>query len=149
MRRAWAALAPLPLGRWLFSRLVGFMAPYTGSLGAVVEALEPGHARVRLADRRAVRNHLSSVHAVALANLAELASGLALTAALPDASRGIPVSLHMDYLKKARGTLTAVCRTALPDVSSDVEHTVEAVITDAAGDTVAVGRVTWKLGPRP
>lgn len=125
------------------------MTPYTGTMGALVETLEPGFARVRLKDRHRVRNHLQSIHAVALANLAELASGLALTAALPDTARGIPVSLRIDYRKKARGTLTAECRTTVPDVSRDVEHDVEAVITDPAGDVVAVGHVTWKLGPRP
>jgi uncharacterized protein (TIGR00369 family) len=148
VRRAWSTLAPLPGGRWLFSRLIGWMTPYTGTLGARVEALEPGYARVTLKDRHRVRNHLQSVHAVALANLAELTSGLALTAALPDSARGIPVRLTIDYHKKARGTLTAECRTTVPDVTRDVEHDVEAAIRDPGGTVVAVGRVRWRLGPR-
>ncbi len=75
---SWRRLAPLPGGRWLFSRFLGFMNRYSGSVGATITALEPGHATVVLRDRARVRNHLNSVHAIALVNVAELASGLAM-----------------------------------------------------------------------
>jgi acyl-coenzyme A thioesterase PaaI-like protein len=143
---AWRRVEGVPGGRWLFSRMVGRMAPYTGSMGARVESLEPGRAQVRLRDRRRVRNHLRSVHAIALANLGELASGLAATAAMPAGVRGIPTSIRIDYLKKARGLLTAVGTAQLPDVGTDaVTAEVQAVIRDVAGDDVAIVRVEWKL----
>jgi len=128
---------------------VGFTAPYTGSMGARVEAFEPGYARVSLRDRRAVRNHLKSVHAIALTNLAELASGLALTGALPPGTRGIPVALSITFMKKARGRLVAECRTTLPAIVGPVDHEVTAAIRDASGDEVARASVTWKLAPLP
>jgi len=92
LRRRWHQLSAVPGGRWLFSRLLGWVAPYTGTLGGRVEALEPGYSRVVLRDRRAVRNHLRSVHAIALCNLGEVATGLALMNSLPDKTRGILVS---------------------------------------------------------
>jgi acyl-coenzyme A thioesterase PaaI-like protein len=143
--RAWQRLERRPAGRWLFSKLIGRMAPYTGSIGARIRALEPGRAEVRLRDRRRVRNHLRSIHAIALANLGELASGLAMTAALPPRVRGIPVHIGIEYHKKARGTLTAI-GTAVPGEVIDAASA-EAVgeIRDLAGDVVAVVTVRWQL----
>jgi acyl-coenzyme A thioesterase PaaI-like protein len=149
IRSAWSHLSPLPGGRWLFSRLLGFMNPYSGAVGATVVTLEPGFCRVELAERRAVRNHLDSVHAIALVNVAELASGLAMLAALPEGARGIVTNISVAYVKKARGLLTAESRVALPDVTADAEHNVTSVVRDAAGDEVARATVTWRLGPEP
>jgi acyl-coenzyme A thioesterase PaaI-like protein len=141
----WRRLGRVPGGAWLFSRAVGRSAPYTGTLGAVVTALEPGRAEVRLRDRRRVRNHLRSVHAIALANLGELASGLAATTAMPRGVRGIPTRITIDYRKKARGTLVATGTAALPPVTGPLTVEVRAEIRDAADDIVADVRVEWRL----
>ncbi|MEP6589957.1 MAG: DUF4442 domain-containing protein [Gemmatimonadota bacterium] len=143
----WRWLAPLPGGRWIFSKLLGWMAPYTGSIGARVETLEPGHARISLRDRRAVRQHLGSVHAVALVNLAEVTSGLAMLTAAGSGVRGIVTALRIEYFKKARGRLLAESHAAPPHVTEAIAAEVTASITDAAGDVVAVATVTWRLAP--
>jgi len=126
--------------------MLGRMVPYTGALGARVEVLEPGHARVTLRDRRGVRNHLGSVHAVALANLAEVTSGLAMLTSLPENARGIVVHIGVEYLKKARGTLTAECRCAAP---SGIEETVTVTsnVMNAANEVVARAQVQWLIRP--
>jgi acyl-coenzyme A thioesterase PaaI-like protein len=143
--RNWQRLSGLPGGRWLFSRAIGRMAPYTGTLGARVTELEPGRAVVQLRDRRRVRNHLRSVHAIAMANLGELASGLAATAAMPPGVRGIPIHIGIEYVKKARGLLTAVGTASLPDVGDATAADVHAEITDTGGDIVARVTVRWQL----
>jgi len=146
--RAWRRTRALPLGNRVFSWFVGRMAPYTGSMGATVQALEPGYARVALRERRRVRNHLASVHAIALANLGELTTGLAMTTAMPPTVRGIPVRLTISYQKKARGTILAECRCLpVPPLTEPVDHVAAAALRDLEGDVVAEIEVAWRLGP--
>ena len=147
LRRRWRLLAATAAGRWLFSKVLGRRVPYTGTLGARVEQLAPGHCRVALDDRRAVRNHLQSIHAMALANLGEMVTGLALMNSLPEQARGILTRFEMDYLKKARGKLVAECHCEVPVDNTEREYTLNGDILDASGDVVAVARACWRVGP--
>jgi hypothetical protein len=40
-----------PFGKWMYTRLVAVFAPYSGSIYACVENLEPGSATVSMQDR--------------------------------------------------------------------------------------------------
>lgn len=148
VRSLWDRLRSAPGGARLFSLLLGRIAPYSGSVHPRVLEIRPGYARVQIRDRRSVRNHLGSIHAIALMNLAELASGLALNYALPDDARAILTGLSIEYLKKARGTLTAEAELELPRSSERREYEFESVVRDAAGDVVARARARWLVGPR-
>jgi acyl-coenzyme A thioesterase PaaI-like protein len=146
----WQRIAGLPFGKRFFSWMVGRKAPYTQTVGGVFVDLRPGFASVELRDRRAIRNHLSSIHAVALVNVAEMTSGVALMTALPAGVRGIVTSLSIEYLKKARGRLICTTATHAPDrVVAPIPFDVVADITDSAGDLVARATVQWTLSPTP
>jgi len=145
----WRRLSPLPGGKTLFSLLVARMAPYSGSIGARVEELSPGWCRVSLRDRRRIRNHLGSIHAIAIANLAEMASGLAVLAGLPPTVQGIVTGFSISYSRKARGRLVAECHAPTLDVTSEQECEASLAITDAEGNVVARATARWRLRPIP
>jgi acyl-coenzyme A thioesterase PaaI-like protein len=117
-------------------------------MGAAVQELGQGHARVTLADRRGVRNHLSCVHAVALANLVELTGNLALAYTLPDDARFIVSGMQLDYVKKARGTITG--ESQIPPIESSVrrEYEVPVTLRDSSGDVVVHGSLKTLVGPK-
>ena len=148
IRSMWGTLSKWPGSRRLFGILLRFINPYSGAVGARFETLEPGHARLVLKERRGVQNHLNSVHAIALANIAEMASGFAMLTGLPETVRGIPTKISIEYLKKARGVLTAEARVLVPDVTTDTDYQVQSRVTNAAGEEVARATVTWRLGPK-
>ena len=136
------------MGKSIFSRILGATIPYSGSIKARIEHLEPGHAVVVLPDRRRVRNHLNSVHAIALANMAELSTGLAMISGLPSGINGILIGLNVTYEKKARGELRAECKCTVPTGDTRQEVPIEITITDQAGDVVTRATATWLVGPQ-
>jgi len=145
--RWWSRLRMLPAGATLFSLFLGWYAPYSGTIRARVDTLEPGFARVVLRDRRGVRNHLKSIHAVALLNLGEIATGLAVLSTLPGNMRGIVLGLNAEYLKKARGKLSASAKFELPaKIDDNTPCQACTDIVDETGEVVAIIRADWLIG---
>jgi acyl-coenzyme A thioesterase PaaI-like protein len=145
--KLWEKMNRLPFGAKLFSLFLGWYAPYSGSIGARVEALGVGEVRVSLRDRRKVRNHLKSVHAIASINLGEIVTGLAVLTAITDDMRGIVLGLRSEYKKKARGKLTATAFFELPEpIEDNTPFEVSCEIKDKTGDVVATVTANWLLG---
>ena len=147
MLQVWNVLKAVPGGGMMMGRLIGRMAPYTGTIRPEIEQLESGYAKIRMRDRKKIRNHLRSVHAIALMNLGEATTGVAMMVSLPDGMRGIPIRLTMDYVKKARGTITGECTCEVPSFSEPRQLEVTGVLKDKSGDIVATCVARWKVGP--
>lgn len=139
-----------PAGHWVFSRAVCFKAPYFSSIRPRIELLEPGRCVATLRHRRAVTNHIGTVHAIALCNLAELTGGLAIDTALPPSMRWIPKGMTVEYLHKAIGTMRAVATPAGTVVEADAGYDLPVAVdvTDPAGDTVFRARIAMWITPR-
>ena len=136
-------------GRWLVSRAICWRAPYFASIAPTIEALEPGRCVVCIRDRRRVRNHIGTVHAIALCNLAEFVGGLTCDVSLPKGMRWIPRGMQVEYLKKAVGTMTATATPAFtPHVSEDgYELPLDVSITDDVGAEVFRARIAMWITP--
>ena len=145
---AWQRLESKPFGKVIFSRAICFKAPYFATISPRFEELRPGYARVSMKKRRAVTNHIGTVHAIAMCNLAELAAGTLTEVSIPESMRWLPKGMTVEYLKKSTGSIHAVA--TLPDVAEgagrDVPATVE--MKDDAGELVCRATITMWVSPR-
>lgn len=148
MLKMWRSLGGTAPGRWLFSRLVCFKAPYFGSIRPTFQVLQPGHSEVTFPNRRAVRNHLGSVHAIAMCNAAELVGGTCLDISLHAGFRWIPVGMTVQYLKIARTDLRAVCRIDEFHWNTPQDVIMPVSVFDTAGDEVFRADITMRISPR-
>ncbi len=149
LRELYDSLRQVPGGPRLFEAFSKLYVPHTWTMGFYVEKLDDRQIRVSMPDRRTHRNHLSSLHAIALAHLAEFTSGLLLLYAVePMGYRTILKSFSIEYLAKARGRITGRAELKLPkgksldkkDVAIDVE------LVDRDGVVVARAKPVWRVG---
>jgi acyl-coenzyme A thioesterase PaaI-like protein len=145
----WQRMRRWPAGEWLFSRAVCFKAPYFATIAPRITRLEPNLCEARIRDRRGVHNHIGTVHAIALCNLAELCAGVMTDASLPPGMRWIPKGMSVRYLAKARGTLSGSARPEFEPRTADegYELPVLVEVKDAGGETVFDARVLMWLSP--
>lgn len=104
-------LARVPGGRRVFS--IGFArrAPYFRSIRPRFVHVTPNYAALVLRNRRAVHNHIGTVHAIAVCNGLEAAMGALAEATIPDGKRWLPKGMEVAYLAKATSDLTCVAET--------------------------------------
>jgi len=149
--RLWRRLRGGAFGRWLFTRIVCLKAPYFASISPRITRLEPGRCDAHLHQRRRVQNHIGTVHAIALCNLAELCAGLVTDVSIPRDMRWIPQDMTVRYLAKAKGRISASARpaTELRSAAEPYAATIAVALTDDAGTTVASADIHMWLSPRP
>ena len=140
-----------PAGHWIFSRLICLKAPYFTTIAPRFVTLQPGRCEVRIRDRRRVHNHIGTVHAIALCNLAELAAGMMAEATVPADMRWIPKGMEVDYAAKATTDITCVATTDPADWTrtGDVEVPVPVVATRADGTAVVEGTIRLWVTDKP
>lgn len=146
----WRKLSARPAGKWLFSRLVCVKAPYFASIAPRLLVLEPGRGVARIHHRRRVHNHIGSVHAIALCNLAEFVGGLTCDVTIPRDMRWIPKSMQVEYLAKAIGPMTATARPLAEARMATGGYALpfEVVIVNATGETVFRAVIDMWISPK-
>jgi len=137
-----------PGGRWFFTRVVCFRAPYFGSIRPLFIDLQPGMARVSMKKRRSVQNHLGGVHALAMGNLCELAAGVMTEVSLPRNMRWIPREMTIQYLGQARSDLVAEARVEQREYNQKENIVVDVEVMDLAGKAVVRAKITMYVSPR-
>lgn len=129
----------IPLvGDRLFSFAFAQKAPYFWSIRPRFTVIEPNHAELVIPKRRAVQNHIGTVHAIALCNGLEAAMGALAEATIPSDKRWIPKGMDISYTAKATSDITCIAETdpeqwtgdTLPDQGGDLPVRVKGVRKD-------------------
>lgn len=130
--------------------------PFAAHVGIAIDEIGAGTATATLDQSQATSNHIATMHAGALFTLAEAASGAAMAGMFLErlaALRPVAASATIDYLKPARGSITAHARVdqskdtllAALDAEGKVRFGVTVRIFDAEAREVALMRVDWHV----
>lgn len=145
----WRRFSTKPGGKWIFTRMICAKAPYFGSIHPQFVELRPEYCEVRIRKHHAVLNHIGTVHAIAMCNMAELAGGLMTEVTVPTTHRWIPQGMTVEYLKKAETDLVAVATpSGAADWSKPGPYLVDVVVKDKSGAAVFSAKITMHVSPK-
>ena len=128
--------------QWLSSRLMTWVFRYkvklAGTTGIEVLHTDGKTATYRQKNKRKAQNHIGSVHAAAMALLAESCTGFIVGINLPGDKLPLIKRMDLNYVKRATGDMTAVAsltdeQIALMQTAEKGEVNVKVKVTDAVG----------------
>lgn len=147
----WKTLGNHSLGRWVYSKAICFKAPYFSTISPRILELEPGKCIALIKHRRSITNHLGTIHAIALCNLAELVGGLMTDVSVPEGMRWIPKGMTVSYLQKAKGTLIATVNSNLSEFHLATEgylHQANIAIKNEDNEVVFTAAIDMWISPK-
>lgn len=131
--------------QWLSSRLMTWMFRYkvklAGTTGIEVLHTDGKTATYRQKNRSKAQNHIGSVHAAAMALLAESCTGFIVGINLPGDKLPLIKRMELNYVKRATGDMTAV--------ASLTEQQIELMQTADKGEVKVKVQVTDVTGIEP
>ena len=135
----WERLRGVPGGEVLFSWGFTWKAPYFRSVRPRFLQVERDFAALRLPKRRAVLNHIGTVHAIAVCNGLEAAMGALAEATVPAGRRWLPKGMEVSYLAKATSDLVCSAETDPDSWTSGPDVPVRVKATRDDGTVVVEG----------
>jgi acyl-coenzyme A thioesterase PaaI-like protein len=139
----------IPGGRRLFSLAYARQAPYFRTVRPYVAQLRPHYAQVLIRDRKAVHNHIGTVHAIAVCNGLEAAMGALAEATVPAGKRWLPKGMEVRYLARSDSDLVCTARTTPQDWANGPEVAVQVEATRTDGTVTVRGVIHLWVTDRP
>ena len=110
----------LPIvGGKVFDVAFSQMAPYFWTVRPHFKVIEPNRVEVVIRKRRAVQNHIGTVHVIAICNGLEAAMGALAESTIPSNKRWIPKGMEVSYTAKATSDITCIAETDPEQWTSD------------------------------
>ncbi|ATZ74226.1 thioesterase [Idiomarina sp. X4] len=138
----------MPFGRNIFSTMFARKAPYFETIKPLITELEPNFCQLTFKKRKAVQNHIGTVHAIAVCNGMEMAMGAVAEASIPKHLRWIPKGMNVQYLAKTNSDVTIEAKASEQTWRvGEQPITVEAKRDD--GTVVAAGEIIIYVSEKP
>ena len=149
VQQMYDSLAKYPGGKRLFSIAFARKAPFFRTIKAEFIQVGPNFASLRLPNRKAVHNHIGTVHAIAVCNGLEAAMGALAEVTIPAGKRWLPKGMTVEYLAKSSSDLVCTAETDPADWTGgpDVPVRVQAVRDD--GTVVVQGVISLWVTDKP
>lgn len=146
--KLWKILGGNNLGKWLVSKVICYKAPYFSTIKPLLVTVNPGYVELKFKKRRAVLNHIKTIHAIAMCNAAELAGGTCLDVSLSSTMRWIPIAMQVQYLKKATTDLIAKCRIDNYQWNQAQDVVIPVSIYNTSNEKVLAAEITMRLSQK-
>jgi len=135
------------LDRESFSKTVCEIAPYFATIDPLFIELRPGYAEVTMPNTPKVHNHIGTVHAIAMCNLAEIVAGLLTDVSIPQGWRWIPIGMQVRYLAKAKTDLRGIGNAEHIDWQTAGDKDIPVSIIDSQETEVCSAIINVKINP--
>jgi acyl-coenzyme A thioesterase PaaI-like protein len=142
---------------WLGNRLLTWVfchkVKLAGTTGLEILGTDGTSVTFRQKNRRKAQNHIGSVHAAAMALLAESATGFIVGINLPGDKLPLIKSMQLRYLSRAQGDMTATAsltpeQIQLMQREEKGEVNVTVKVTDATGSETVSCEMLWAWVPK-
>lgn len=146
-------ILPTGMQRTFWTKLFGRIVPMVGT--AKIRYMEVSREKVvvKIDNHKDMQNHIKGVHAAATALLAETATGFVTGLNVPDHRILLIKSLHVDYVKVAKGALTATA--TLSDEQREMivnsekgELSIPITVVDESGEQPVQCEMIWAWRPK-
>ncbi len=127
--------------------------PFTGTVGLEFVALTTDRSEIRIANKHSVQNHIGSVHAAAMALLAETATGMVVGMNVRDDCLPLCKTMRVRFRKRSTGALTAQASLSGDQrshmaIETKGEVVVAVTVTDEAGEQPIECEFVWAWIPK-
>jgi acyl-coenzyme A thioesterase PaaI-like protein len=143
----WQKRSQSRFGRWLFTRALCRRAPYFASIKPYFLELRPALCVVVMPRQQATGGPGETVHALAIANLCELAVSTVTEVTLPSTMSWHTRGMTIEYLRRAESDVTATARLDKTEWGQAQDITVPVSAVDRNGTEVVRAVITVRVEP--
>jgi len=145
----WERLSQSRLGRWRFARAMYRRAPYFASIKPHFLELRPALSIVFMPRHPTTAGTARTVHALAIANLCELAATTVADVTVPVGMTWHTRGMTIEYLRRAESDVTATARLDKTEWGEAQNVAVPVSAVDRNGTEVVRAVITVRVEPTP